>query len=149
MWPLIRSKEDFRKKSEISVSRPPKNYPHTRARFSTQLINTEPRVRITISQIVVKMGHGPLPISFPNLSQTCCEPTKTFSLETWRVYLRVKIFFRSSGFVIQIQILPGWKIFFSSQEIEFLLARRKFSSCHKKKTIRKIFRSSKKTKTVL
>ena len=106
------------------MSRPPKNYPHTRARFSTQLINTEPRVRITISQIVVKMGHGPLPISFPNLSQTCCEPTKTFSLETWRVYLRVKIFFRGGKFSSRHK-----KLNFFSREENFLTATKKKHFC--------------------
>ena len=44
------------------------------------------------------MRHARCQKVFPNLSQTRSEPTKIFSLDTWRVYLRVKILFRGGKF---------------------------------------------------
>ena len=109
--PLTRSKEDFRKFLSLQLEK------------GTLSLDQKKKILTRfwrIWRIWRKI--------FARSAQTRCEPTKIFSTETLRVYLRVKIFFR---FVIQIQILPGKKNFFSREEIEFLtrrnfLARRNF-----------------------
>ena len=102
--PPTRSKENFRKRSEISVSRTQKSDPLTRSKIED------------FDAILAYLGY--LAEDFGS------QPTKIFSTETLRVYLRVKIFFRGKTFSSSLQE--------EKEENAFLLARRKFSSREKK-----------------
>ena len=101
--PLARSKEDFRKFLSLQLQK------------ATLSLDQKKKILTRfwrIWRIWRKI--------FARSAQTRCEPTKIFSTETLRVYLRVKIFFRGKK-------ISSWKkLNFFSTRRNFLLARRNF-----------------------
>ena len=103
--PLTRSKEDFRKFLSLQLQK------------ATLSLDQKKKILTRfwrIWRIWRKI--------FARSAQTRCEPTKIFSTETLRVYLRVKIFFRGKKISSREK-----KLNFFSTRRNFLLARRNFS----------------------